>query len=101
MDTVTDVFEPGARVPLPAESVIQLAALLAAQTSVAPPTLLSVKTWLLGLKGPPAGPAELNPETGLTASCPAGLFTVRLTERVVLPAPPVVLVKDTVSEYAP
>jgi len=57
--------------------------------------------WLPGLNMPPGGPAELNPDDGLTESCPDGLFTVRLTGRVVLRVPLVMFVKVTVSEKPP
>ncbi len=58
IETETDVLAPGASVPAVAESVFQVAVLLAVQVSVAPPVLLSVYDWLSGANGPPLGPEK-------------------------------------------
>ncbi len=49
-----------------------------------------------GLNGPPTVPDELRPPAGDTPRFPT-LLTVRLTLRLVLPLPVVVLVNPTVS----
>ena len=53
----------------------------------------------VGLNGPPWVPDELSPVAGVTLRTPGVGFTTRLTDRVVLPALFVVLVKVTVSPY--
>src|SRR5271157_1981032 len=63
------VLAPAASEPLVGDKVSQLAVLVADQTIATPPVLLSVYVWLVGLNGPPAPPLELNPDSGLTASC--------------------------------
>src|SRR2546428_29464 len=94
--TVTLVVAPTTSVPLVAERVTQLAVLAADQLRLAVPLLVTMYTWLEGLKGPPTVPLEVNPIAGLTdrAALP---FTVRFTLRLVLPLPLVRLVKVTVS----
>ena len=52
------VLPPGASVPLVAESVSQAEELFAVQFIDAPPALLTVYVWLLGLNGPPGGPPD-------------------------------------------
>ena len=89
IETVTVVLAPPANVPLVAESVSQLAVLLAVQFMDEPPLLLSVYVWLIGLNGPPAVPLDVNPEDELTESeavlTVVGSLAVSLA---VLPSPP-------------
>ena len=68
IETVTVVLAPPANVPLVAESVSQLAVLLAVQFMDAPPLLLNVYVWLIGLNDPPTVPLEVNPEDGVAES---------------------------------
>ena len=49
-----------------------------------------------GLNGPPTVPEEIKSPAGVTANWP-GLLTVRLTSRLVLPLPVLVLANETVS----
>ena len=73
---VTLVLAPALSVPLVAESVSQLAVLLAVQASAPAPVLLNVYTWLLELNGPPTGPLAVSPEAGLTENAAVGSMVV-------------------------
>ena len=62
--TVVDV--EGGRKPLFGETLSHDDVLATAQFSVAEPRLVKEKLWTVTVKGPPAGPLDVNPDFGVT-----------------------------------
>ena len=100
IDTDTVALAPAAKLPLVGDTVYQLP-FEAVQLIELPPVFCNVYDALDGLNAPPCAPDDVNPVDGVTLSTPGVVFTVRLTDRVVLPLLFVVFVKVTVPLYDP
>ena len=95
--TVTVAVPPAASVPPADDKVTHVCVFAAVQLIAVPPGFVSVYDKADGLNGPPAVPEEDRPPAAATDREPDVAFTVRLTARVVFPAPLVVFVSVTVS----